>query len=212
MRNEKTTHRSVLTPSRWAGSGMLETVQRLNARCVALLAQAAMERSGAQCSAGVYASRELWIRMDEPACRRAGTCPVFLLDLNFHDTAWWMTASDPAQQAATAGGPLADKRFAEPLREALMEAWSTARSMPQLLAFPFGIAPGTAALIGKLSPAGLDRILALHGEGARPRWPQNRTFWDMLLTAAVSSDDESLQRARLYSLQLLGGEFLKPLH
>ena len=84
--------------------------------------------------------------------------------------------------------------------------------MPQLLVFPFGIAPGIADLIGKLSLADLDRMVARHGDCARPRWPQNRRFWDMLLTAAVSTDEEALQRVRLYSVQLLGGEFIKPRH
>lgn len=212
MHNEKTTHRSVLARGRWAGSGVLETVQRLNARCLALLAEAAQETNAVRYATGVYASRELWMRMDEPACRRAGTCPVFLLDLKFHDTAWWKTMLDPAQRAATAQGHLTERRFAESLREALMESWSMARSMPQLLVFPFGIAPRIAALIGKVSLADLDRLLAWHGDCVCPRWPQNRRFWDMLLTAAVSSDEEALQRVRLYSVQLLGGEFIKPRH
>jgi hypothetical protein len=212
MHSEKTTRPQTLTPSRWAGRGVLETVHRLNARCLAVLAEAAQERSAAQYSTGVFASRELWMRMDEPACRRAGTCPLFLLDLKFRDTAWWKTVSDPAQRSATACGPATERRFAEPLREGLMEGWSIARSMPQLLTFPFGIAPAIAALICELSLADLDRILAWHGDCARPRWPQNRKFWDMLLMAALSFDEEALQRVRLYCVQLLGGEFLKTHH
>ena len=82
MRSEKTTRPRALAPNRWPGSGVLETVHRLNARCLALFAQAAQETRAAQYSTGVYASRELWTRMDEGACRRAGTCPVFLLNLN----------------------------------------------------------------------------------------------------------------------------------
>ncbi len=212
MHSEKTTRPQTLTPSRWAGSRVLETVHRLNARCLALLAEAAQETRAAQYSRGVFASRELWMRMDEPACRRAGTCPLFLLDLKFRDTAWWKRVSDPAQRSATACGPATERRFAEPLREALMEGWSIARSMPHLLTFPFGIAPAIAALIRELPLADLDRILARHGDCARPRWPQNRKFWDMLLMAAVSTDEEALQRVRLYCVQLLGGEFLRTLH
>jgi hypothetical protein len=34
----------------------------------------------------------------------------------------------------------------------------------------------------------------------------------MLLMAALSSDEEALQRVRLYSVQLLGGEFLRTHH
>ena len=41
MHSEKTTRPQTLTPSRWAGSRVLETVHRLNARCLALLAEAA---------------------------------------------------------------------------------------------------------------------------------------------------------------------------
>jgi hypothetical protein len=212
MHSEKTTRPQTLTPTRWAGSRVLETVHRLNARCLALLAEAAQETRAAQYSTGVFASRELWMRMDEPACRRAGTCPLFLLDLKFRDTAWWKTVSDPAQRSATACGPTTERRFAEPLREALMEGWSIARSMPQLLTFPFGIAPAIAALIRELPLADLDRIVAWHGHCVRPRWAQNRKFWDMLLMAAVSTDEEALQRVRLYCVQLLGGEFLKSLH
>ena len=212
MRSEKTTRPRTLAPNRWPGSGVLETVHRLNARCLALFAQAAQETRAAQYSTGVYASRELWTRMDEGACRRAGTCPVFLLDLKFHDSAWWTSVSDPAQRSAIGCGPTTEHRFAEPLREALIEGWSLARSMPHLLVFPLGIAPGTAALMRQLSLADLDRILGWYGDYARTRWPQNRRFWDMLLTAAVSSDEEELQRVKLYSVQLLGSEFLKTRH
>jgi len=120
--------------------------------------------------------------------------------------------SDPAQRSAIGCGSTTEHRFAEPLREALIEGWSLARSMPHLLVFPLGIAPGTAALMRQLSLADLDRILGGYGDYARPRWPQNRRFWDMLLAAAVSSDEEELQRVKLYSVQLLGGEFLKTRH
>lgn len=212
MRSEKTTRPRALAPNRWSGSGVLETVHRLNARCLALFAQAAEQPGAAQYSTGVYASRELWTRMDEAACRRAGTCPVFLLELKFHDTAWWTSVSDPAQLSATACGPTTEQRFVEPLREVLIEGWSLARTMPHLLTFPLGIAPGIGALIGKLSLADLDRILTRHGDCARPRWPHNRKFWDMLLMAAASSDEEELQRVKLYSVQLLGGEFFRPRH
>ena len=80
MHSEKTTRPQTLTPSRWAGSRVLETVHRLNARCLALLAEAAQETRAAQYSRGVFASRELWMRMDQLECCRAGTCPLFLLD------------------------------------------------------------------------------------------------------------------------------------
>jgi hypothetical protein len=65
------------------------------------------------------------------------------------------------------------------------DLWSVARSMPRLLVFPFGIAPEIAELIGKLSLAELDRILACHCDCACPRCPQNRRFWDMLLTRTM---------------------------
>jgi hypothetical protein len=213
MHSEKTARLQTLTPNRWASSRVLETVHRLNARCLALLAEAAQETHAAQYSTGVFASRELWMRMDEPACRRAGTCPLFLLDLKFRDTAWWKRVSDPAaQRSAIACGLATERRFAEPLREALVEGWGIARSMPHLLTFPFGIAPAIAALIRELPLADLERILGWHGHCAGPRWPQNRKFWDMLLIAAVTTDEEALQRMRLYCVQLLGGEFLRTCH
>lgn len=212
MRSEKTTRPRTLAPNRWAGSRVLETVHRLNAWCLALFAQAAEETGAERYATGIYASRELWTRMDEGACRRAGTCPVFLLDLKFHDTAWWTSVSDRAQLSPITSAPGTEHRFAEPLREALIEGWSLARSMPHLLGFPLGIAPGAAAVMRQLSPADLDRILTRHGELARPRWSQNRRFWDMLLMAAASPEEEALQRLKLYAVQLLGSEFFRPRH
>src|SRR5437588_871375 len=44
MHSEKTTRPQTLTPSRWPGSRVLETVHRLNARCLSLLAEGAQGR------------------------------------------------------------------------------------------------------------------------------------------------------------------------
>lgn len=195
---------------RWPGMRMLETVHRLNGQCVALLAGLAREGAPAQIPTAALASRELWARVDEAACRRAASCPVLLLDLKFQDPLWWAGVRDENADLARDSGTI--HHFAVPLREVLMEAWSQTRMMPRALCFPFGIAPEVASVMSRLTAADLERILSRHAGHACPRWPQNRKFWDMLLVAALSSDEEALEQVKLYSLQLLGREFLKTHH
>jgi hypothetical protein len=189
---------------------MLETVHRLNGQCVALLARLASEGALAQIPTAVLASRELWARVDEAACHRAASCPVLLLDLKFQDSLWWAGVRDESAELASDSGTI--RHFAVPLREVLMEAWSQARVMPSALSFPFGIAPEVARVMSHLTVVDLERILSRHAGHACPRWPQNRKFWDMLLVAALSSEEEAIEHVKLYSLQLLGHEFLKTHH
>jgi hypothetical protein len=196
--------------NRWPGMRMLETVHRLNGQCVALLAGLAREGAPAQIPTAALASRELWARVDEAACRRAASCPVLLLDLKFQDPLWWAEIRDENADLARDSGAI--RPFAVPLREVLLEAWSQARVMPRALSFPFGIAPEVARVMSHLTAADLERILHRHAGHACPRWPQNRKFWDMLLVAALSSEEEALEHVKLYSLQLLGREFLKTHH
>jgi hypothetical protein len=192
---------------------MLTTLHRLNAQCLSRLAELAPTAQVAPSLNAVFASPVLWSRMDARCCERAAVCPVLLLDYKFHDPRWWESAAQSSRREEPAGCELTQApSFGSLLREVLFETWSLARLVPGALCFPFGVAPEVCAVISCLTAADLEHILAEHGGAASPRWPRNRKFWDLLLTAAVTGNDEALQRARLYALQLLGRDFLSPPH
>lgn len=199
--------------ARGSGVGMLSTVHRLNTQCLTHYAQLGSTAGLAHSVNPVFASPELWARMDARSCERAAMCPVLLLDCKFHDPRWWESAPQSSRRDEPAGRELIQiAGFDGLLREILFETWSLARLMPGALSFPFGVAPEVCAVISRLTAADLEYVLAEHAGVASPRWPRNRKFWDLLLSAAVTGNDEMLQRARLYSLQLLGRDFLSPPH
>jgi hypothetical protein len=201
------------TPSGWSGLGAIAALRRLNARCIEMLADIARTASSLERSM-IYCESGLWSRMDQRACERAGSCPVFLLNLKFERLDCWkrvcagkggISSPDalPALFAECRGVPL--------LREILTEVWRLGSSFPAAANLAFGMAPGVSAEISKLSILDIDRIATSLHEGLRPRWEQNALFWRQLLEASVGNDDEALSNVHLHCLQLLGGE-LEPHH
>lgn len=208
MRSRSGAHKEgALQPTRWSGRSVLPAAHRLNKQCFGLFARAAGDGRASTAYPAVYASRELWRRVDDRACERAARCPILLLDLNFQRRDWWRQAGTGSAQrppTAEAGLPFRAELLAPLMRELVMEAWITARSKPLAAALLFGMAPAVVSEVANLSLPEVDRVVAEQVPALRPRWHDSRLFWAQLLEGAIGMDDQVLMGAWLHGLQLLG--------
>jgi len=203
----------IFPPNRWKDAPVLETMRRLNERCFALLAHAAYIEDFARAYKSVYSDPELWAKVDSRAQTRAARCPVLLMDLNFQRADWWLRVENISLDTTHRDGPpkpLLAAQIAPLLRDIVMEAWRTARSIPRATSLVFGMAPTVTTAIARLAAADIDRIVAAHSLSIRPRWEQRAEFWRQLLQAAMGTDDEALANVQLHCLQLLGSELAPP--
>jgi hypothetical protein len=198
------------TPDGWSGLRAIATLSELNARCFAMLAEAARgEQVAAECGA-IYRERDLWRQVDQRSCERAGRCPVLLLNLNFDSFPWWKrVCAEPVAASRPVGQLLLTRedRARELLREILMEVWRLGGALPGAANLLFGMAPGVSLEISNLSASHIDHIAASYARDLRPRWEENRVFWKNLLQAVTGTDDEALFALSLHCWQLLGSEF-----
>jgi hypothetical protein len=196
------------TPKGWSGLGAIAALRELNARCIEVMAAISRTENPLERSM-IYRESELWSRMDQRACERAGSCPVLLLNLKFERLEWWKRV------CAGKGGPsppdapctLFGECQGEPLlREILTEVWRLGGSLPDAANLAFGMAPGVSTELSKLSVLTIHHMATTFDEYLRPRWEQNAAFWRQLLEAAVGIDDEALSNVHLFCLQLLGSD------
>lgn len=196
------------SPGEWASLEAIATLTELNTRCFAMLAESAhAETITSECA--FYRHLDLWRRVDQRGCERAGRCPVLLLDLNFENLGWWKrVCRDPFNIPHTADGvSLIAKDCARSLlREILMGVWRLGSALPNAANLLFGMAPGVSVEISKLSVSAVERIADGYARDLRPRWEENDVFWKSLLEAAIGIDDEALFTVSLHCLQLLGSE------
>jgi len=196
-----------MTPNRWAGVRMLQTVHRLNKRCFSVLAETVRTGGAGIDLHAMYGLSELWAQADARVCERAGRCPVLLLDLNFQRADWWKRVGHGDSRSSSISGMPAlftVEQAAPLLREILTEAWSIGRSMPHAAGLIFGMEPRVSSAIADLSVPELDQAAVAYTRFLRPRWEESRVFWQGLLLAAIGADDEALAHAHLHCLQLLG--------
>jgi hypothetical protein len=187
------------------------TVHRLNERGLAWLIRAAQAGDWTEGRASWKEIRPLWARASESTLDRAARCPMVLVDLNFQCVAWWIRVIN-SQPCGDSGQP----RFStfhtdEALslaRDLLLEAWSAARSTPNVSSLVFGMAPEVTSLIARLSPRDLERVVVYESKELRPRWENRPMLWKALFHAATQMNDQLLANVHLHCLQLLGGELV----
>lgn len=75
-------------PNGWSGLGAIAALRKLNVRCIEALAVIGRTENPLERSM-IYRESELWSRMDQRACERAGSSPVLLLNLKFEQLEWW---------------------------------------------------------------------------------------------------------------------------
>jgi len=178
----------VMRSHSWSGVLRLEMVQGLNERGLALLKKAAQASEWAD---GLPSWKEIipvWASASEGTVGRAARSPMVLLDFNFQDLAWWsrMVSAHPAGESRLAkpSGFYTDEVI--PLaRDLLLEAWSASRSMTPIASLVFGMAPEVTALIARLSPSDVDRVVVHEAQEMRPRWANRPMFWRALCHAAT---------------------------
>ena len=195
----------------WSGGVLLETVRRLNERGLALLTKVAQASEAMDGFASWKEILPLWTHPSERTLGRAARCPMVLLDFNFQRVAWWrrvVNAHAPGgSRQATGSGFHTDEAI--PLaRDLLLEAWSASRSESPIASLVFGMAPEVTALIARLSPCDVDRVVVNEAQEMRPRWENQPLFWKDLFHAAAQMDDQALANVHLHCLQLLGGEWV----
>lgn len=212
MYKRKGNSRVKATPTIWSALPTLESVRRLNRRCVMLIAKAALER--ADDDSAVFARKDIWARIDARSAERAARCPVLLLNLQLHQVESWQRAIEggPGPLLLNAPAPVFSEQDVIPLlRTILTEAWGVARVNVFASAVLFGMTPVSAQRIAKLSALTIDQIAINFATAVRPRWEDCRSFWSGLLEDAVADGNEPLTRVHLHALQLLGSE-VSPRH
>ena len=80
--------------------------------------------------------------------------------------------------------------------------------MAPIASLVFGMSPEVTALIARLSPCDVDRVVVNEAREMRPRWENRPTFWKGLFDAAAQMDDQALAHVHLHCLQLFGGELV----
>ncbi len=207
MYKRKGKYLTMMAPTPWDALPMLESTRRLNERGFALLARRSNDAAAREASP-IFARADLWARIDEHAYERAGRCPVLLLNLNFHQLEWWQRAAEGhAGSSLNAATPLFGALEVAPLlRAILLEAWSITRVNARAACVLFGMSPGVAQVIARLSAPGVNRIVDEYATLVRPRWEENRTFWLRFLEALSAQDEDALAHVHLHALQLLGSE------
>jgi hypothetical protein len=209
MRTDHAPHQRQIKFNGWSGLRYLDTVHRLNQRSLALLMEAAQGNDPTDGFVALTWILPLWARPSERTLTRAMQFPMVLLDFNFQLIDWWRGATRDCLREGSTQPSLSGLRIdqAVPLaRDLLMEAWSASRSMPATASLVFGMAPEVTALVARLSPSDIDRVVLNETRALKLRWDSRPAFWKDLFQAAAQMDDEALANVHLHSLQLLGGE------
>lgn len=201
---------SALPPQRWVRLRVLRDVCLLNEHILTVLSEAeggstTTERSGVSDLACLSS-------LDAPARHCAAQLPLLLLELKFHDLAWWQQAvgeAEPRTGPDVLAGSLTRAWQPELTREVLMLAWPAAREDRVSAALLFGMSAPVATLIGSLTPPQIDRISLKHCSAVRLRWPHCHQFWRRLVATARAGEVAAMAEVYLYGLQLLGGEALR---
>src|SRR6185437_1061775 len=189
----------------WAGGPCLELVQDFNELFVEQMAEVAREEAERTTPEILRMHRELWVRLDGPARRRASQCPFLLADIQFRNAPWWERAQrDPRWH----GGPPSSARLflrkpaIDLTRDALVVAWYTARQDTRLAATFLAMSDEVAHTVARLGLRQLWQIADQCHQHLRPRWQHLSSFWGRLLSAATRDDIEALHDLHLHAFQV----------
>jgi len=192
----------------WPSAHVLERVRHLNDKCLsAVVSNATDDKLN---TIKVMARfRDLWLRMDDEARKRAAHCPVLLFELHFENAKWWHWVAHGGPRpvkTADATRLLANKTAAPLLREILVESCVIARSHPRAARLAFGMSPAVIAAIAELPASEIDSIAVTYSGELQLRWADNLVFWRNLLVAAIDGPEKDMAEVRLHCLQLLGSD------
>lgn len=184
----------------------------LNAECLGLLAMRA-------CDSGDFAAlpalltdlRELWAGLPSQAVRRLAAAPFSLFDAGFATSPGWLDlrAAGVRELPMRDGPTFFDPASARSLtRRMLVYGWHLARSRPRAACLVFGATLPAIETLAASSLATLEAAAERNGDGLRPRWPQQHTFWRELLLSASAGADQRLHELLLGGVQRLAADTL----
>lgn len=197
----------------WRGAGSIHLVRQLNAQCIDMICELALDRSDECPWPFVTSNRDLWCRLDAEARDRLSFFPFSIVDVRFHDEMWWCAPD----RWRTVGGRRLEVSTMPASRieclalETLMFAWQVARSDRLVAEILFAMPRPAARCIAALT---MQQIRTAAIDGARflrVRWDTDSRFWRGLLIAAWEADRVSLERCKRHSLMLFGRELTRDL-
>ena len=192
---------------RWKRCQSIVLVHQLNEHCLELLTELAAAEIAEHVPA-LSANRDLWIRLQPEARRRAARMPFVTLDLHFTNERWWrrvIEAPSTAVCEADSFDGLPHEQSGRLMQETLMFAWQMARSDRTAAQVSFGMRPEVAVMIGELMPGQVRDIASWKSGSLRMRWQNDSHFWRELLLAVGAQDNEAIAGLHLHAkLQLLG--------
>ena len=199
----------VIPPRRWRNADTLQAVMQTNEYLLQLLRSLAVHSSDRYAIEVIRRHRRLWLRCDAHAMKCAAQCPVLLIDVHFAIEAWWKWVLGHAAHGWK-GEPrtatFSPKTAKKLMLATLMLAWHAAREGQDAAQVLFGMSPGVATMIAKLTPTQIESIASRHSRELRPRWENVPNFWQTLLSAAQRRDRARLRTAHLYGVQLVASE------
>jgi hypothetical protein len=183
----------------------------LNAECLELLAIRAGEAFGPELPGLLLEIRPLWAELATPAVRRLAAAPFSLFDAGIASSPRWLElhAGGVHDLSQRTEPQFFDSAAARSLtRRMLVYGWHLARSRPRAACLVFGATLPAIESLAACSLAALEAAADRTGDGLRPRWSQQHTFWRELLLAASSGADARLHDLLLGGVQRLAAETL----
>jgi hypothetical protein len=186
-----------------------DSLVELNSQCLQLLSDQghAQPVNGSACLRQVA---EIWHTLDADARRRAASCPYLLIDAGFSDPTRWrwfegtrVSDAPPKPYRSFFTVP----RAPAVAQQVFMYAWHLAQSNDVVAQILLGIPMQCTHLIGARTLPQIHALAERHPDWIRPRWPNQVKVWRALLLAAASGEALAMEKARMYGLQLIAGEF-----
>jgi hypothetical protein len=193
----------------WLGGDTLNGLTALNEQALRLLVEQAVAGERAATEPLMHDLVELWLKLGAAALKRGAACPFLLLDTGFADASRWMWAHGhhvlerergPVVPFFTVPGAAAV------MRKVLTYGWHLAQSRQSAARVLLGMSAPCVQLVGSCTLSQLDDLAEKHPAWLQPRWPQHVRIWREFLLAAAEGDGRSLQRVRLWGLQMLAAE------
>lgn len=144
---------------------------------------------------------------------RLAGIPHLLIDLNFRDVDWWRAVRTDSLRAVAMvdrASRAARPRMLALARASLMLVWHAAQTDRSRAMLMLGLSESLAVEFAGWSPDDVQRAAERQALRLKPRWVGRLETWQYWIHAVRSDDPETLRRAHVHGLQLLGVELFRP--
>ena len=192
----------------WLGRTTLSVLAELNEQCLSLLVEEATH-APASSQPLLCDLAQLWPKLDAQALKRAAACPYLLMDTGFADPQRWRWVQN-AQVLERERGPVVPfftvPRARVLMRTVLTYGWHLVQNRQSAARLLLGMSPQCVGLVRECTLTQVGDLADRYPAWLQPRWPQQVRIWRELLSAAMTGEGPSLQRARLRGLQILAAD------